>query len=186
MKAVKRMLEPLRQRVMLMVAKAIVKLVEDGGELQRLQVALLAGEVRNAATRIQNYGHSAYPFAGSLALVVFPGGNRDHPLVAALDDPRYRPRDLREGEVTLYDDLGQRVWLTRDGIVIEAANLPVTIKNAPKVRCETPMFECTGEIKDRSDTDGMTMSGMRSVYNDHHHPGDSGGITGTPNEEMVP
>lgn len=186
MKAFQRLLEPLRDRVMLMVAKAIIRLVDDGGDFQKLQIRLLSGEVRSDVLRVQNYGHAGRPFPGGLGVAVAVGGNRDHLITVALEDRRYRPKDLREGEVTIYDDQGQRVWLTRDGIVIDGAGKPVTIRNAPKVRADVPLFECTGEIKDLCDAVGMTMSGMRSVFNTHHHPGDSGGTTGTPNEEMSP
>ncbi len=44
----------------------------------------------------------------------------------------------------------------------------------------------TGNIStpgDVSDGDG-SMAGIRSTYNEHDHPGDSGGTTGTPNQEM--
>lgn len=184
MKAFERMMEPLRQRVMLMVAKAIVKMVDDGGGLQRVQIKLLNGELRSDVARVQNYGHSARPSGDTLAVALSIGGNRDHMLVVALDDLAHRPRDLREGEATLYDDLGQRVWLTRDGIVIDGAGKPITIQNAPLLRADVPRFECTGDIVDNCDTVNVSMSGMRSVFNHHDHDEHDGPKTSTPNEEM--
>ena len=60
----------------------------------------------------------------------------------------------------------------------------VIVKAADRVRMETPRLEVTGEIKDRCDGDGKTMEEMRETYNQHTHPGDSGGTTGTPNQGM--
>jgi len=49
---------------------------------------------------------------------------------------------------------------------------------------ETDQLEVTGEIKDHCDTDGRTMDEMRTIYDSHTHPGDSGGTTGVPNQGM--
>jgi phage baseplate assembly protein V len=186
MKAVKRLMEPLQRRVMLMVTKAVASLIDDAGGLQRLQVTLLANETRGNVPRFQEYGFSAHPLPGATAIVVSISGLRDQPIIIALDDPRHRPRDLKQGEVILYDDLGQSIHLTRDGIVVKGAGKPITLTDTPKVRAETPLFECTGEIKDRCDSDGVSMSGMRSVYDGHNHGGDSGGLTTDPNQKMNP
>lgn len=186
MKAVKRLMEPLQRRVMLMVTKAIAKLIDDAGGLQRLQVTLLASETRDNVPRFQEYGFSGHPLPGASAIVVSISGHRDQPIIIALDDPRHRPRGLMQGEVIVYDDLGQSVHLTRDGIIVNGAGKPITLKDTPKVRAETPLFECTGEIKDLCDEGGVTMSGMRSVYDDHDHDGDSGGQTSSANQKMNP
>jgi phage baseplate assembly protein V len=186
MSAFKSMLKPLRERVMLMIAKAVVTMTDDGGGVQRVQMRLLSGETRSAASRFQNYGLSSRPAGQALAVALFVGGGRDHPLVVALEDTAARPRGLRPGEVIVYDDQGQSVHLTRDGIVIDGGGRAVTIRNAPKLRADVPLFECTGEIKDRCDAGGVTMAGMRSVYDGHTHPGDSGGQTGGVNQKMNP
>lgn len=41
-----------------------------------------------------------------------------------------------------------------------------------------------GPIKDSAASGGMSMDEMRTVYNAHTHPGDSGGTTGAPNQSM--
>lgn len=181
------MMEALRRvanRVRLMVARAVVQLVLDSGKLQVVQVQLRAGEVRDAE-RFQTYGHTSVPFPGAEAIAVAVGGSTDHMVVIALDDRRHRPAGLQPGESTLYDDQGQMVYITRDGIVVDGAGKQVTFKNTPKVRMETNMLECTGEIKDKCDTpEGKTMSGMRTVYNGHTHNDPQGGVTNSPNQAM--
>lgn len=109
-------------------------------------------------------------------MVVAVGGSRDHLVALAVDDRRYRSLDLEPGEVALYNNTGTRVVLRQGGVI--------EITAATKVRMVTPLLEVTGEIKDRCDTNGKTMSGMRSTYDSHTHPGDSGGTTGLPNQPM--
>lgn len=48
------------------------------------------------------------------------GGLRSHGIVIAVEDRRYRMTGLQSGEVALYDDLGQQVYLTREGILIKS------------------------------------------------------------------
>lgn len=98
-------------------------------------------------------------------------------------DRRYRLQGLKTGEVALYDDIGQCVHLTRGGILIKGAGLPMVITDTPKLRVEAPI-ECTGDITDNAESGGSSMAAMRAVYNNHDHPGDSGGTTSKPNQGM--
>jgi len=113
---------------------------------------------------------------------VFPSGDRTRGFALVVGDRQYN-LVLADGEVALHDDLGQKVHLTRSGIVIDGSGMPITFTNTPKVRMETDL-EVTGNIKDQCDSTGKTMAGMRATYNGHTHPGDSGGTTGHPNQGM--
>jgi phage gp45-like len=53
-------------------------------------------------------------------LMIFTGGNRSHGVLVVAGDRRYRLRGLKEGELALFDDQGQQVHFTRDGIVTSA------------------------------------------------------------------
>jgi phage gp45-like len=53
-------------------------------------------------------------------LIVFTGGQRSHGVLIVTGDRRYRLLGLKEGEVALFDDQGQQVHFTRDGIVTSA------------------------------------------------------------------
>lgn len=66
-------------------------------------------------------------------------------------------------------------------------NVPTaTVQAATKVRLETPLLEVTGDIKDKCDSSGKTMSGMRTTYNSHNHNENNtvGGPTNLPNQAM--
>src|SRR5260364_143986 len=115
-------LERLFRRVMLMIGRGRLTTGRDDGPVQLHQARLGALEVRDHTPRV-----------GSDAVVVFIGGERSNGVIIATGHQASRLNHLKAGEAALYDDLGQRVILTRHGIVIEGAGLPVTLRNTPEV-----------------------------------------------------
>jgi phage baseplate assembly protein V len=191
--ALARAMAPLAHRVRMMLARAVVSLVRDGTGLQSLQVELLEGEVREDCERVQNYGFTSHPHPGAEAVAACVGGNRDHVLVLAVDDRRFRLKPLAQGEVALYTDEGDKVVLKRGGVIELTA--------ASKVRIVTPLVEVTGNVtvagslsvqgsidggaditaqaNVRDQGGAKTMAGMRAVYNSHTH-----GSSPVPNQGM--
>jgi phage gp45-like len=108
---------PLQRRVRLMVARGVVELVSESKKIQQLQISTHADIVRDDVERFQQYGMSSHPEPGAEAIVLSVGGTADHPVVIAVDDRRYRPKTLEEGEVALYTKDGIRVICKADGIV---------------------------------------------------------------------
>lgn len=172
-------LAPLKRRVRLMVARGVVKWVDDAAGLQRVQLALLAGELVDGAEHVQHYGLTSRPFADATAAVVFVGGSRSYPLVIAVDDRRYRLKPLAEGEVALYTDEGDKIHLKRNG------NIEVTAST--KFKVIAPTVELSGNlVVAGSVADGAgTMQEMRDTYNTHTHTDPQGGVTGGPSAQMT-
>lgn len=112
---VRSLLRPLANRVANAVARAVVHLVDDDKKLQLLQVGALADETIDGAEHHQPYGLSSVPLDGAEAVVVFPNGDRSHPLVVAVSDRRYRPTGSEPGEVTVYNNTGAKITMTKDG-----------------------------------------------------------------------
>jgi len=124
-----RFLEPIRVRIRMIVSRAIVSLIDDSKNMQIVQLNLMKDETKDGVERVQNYGFTSHPKPDAQAVVLFVSGNRDHGLVVALDDSRYRLKDLPEGGVAVYDFDGNYIKLTEaNGIEIEAPNQKVTIK----------------------------------------------------------
>lgn len=171
-------IQPIKARLSNMVARGTLGTVGDGSKLQTGQVNLLADEVKDGVERFQQYGFTSVPHAGAEAVVLFPGGTRDHGLILAVDDRRYRLTGLQGGEVALYTDEGDKIVLKRGGIIEMTA--------ATKVRMVTPRLECTGDIIDNCDTQPRTMASMRQIYDTHTHDGvqTGPGNTGDPNQKM--
>lgn len=160
-----------------MVARAVIRMVNDEVGLQSVQVSTTADNEPDDVERFQNYGFSSMPFAGAEGLALAVGGSQANVIVINVDDRRYRIKGLKSGEVAIYDDQDQSVHLTRDGIVVNGGGRQVTIKDTPKVRMECSL-EVTGDIKDHCDSDGRTMDHMRTWSAGHTHNG--GIITSTP------
>jgi phage baseplate assembly protein V len=176
----KRFIAPLHRRVMLAIGRGTLGPVNDADGLQRSQVTLLAGEVRDNVERIQPYGFSAVPLAGADVLVVCVGGNRDHPVIIGADDRRYRPTGMQPGDVCIYShQSGHKITLKADR-TIEIEGDEITIKGDTKITLEAPLVEVTGaldvngDIRDRAASGGMSMNGMRADYNTHVHGGSAG------------
>lgn len=179
-------------RLMLMLARSVVQAANADGALQTLKLSLLADETKDGVEHFETYGLTSNPPPGLEALAAFVGGDRSHGVVIAIADRKYRMKGLQSGEVALYTDEGDYIHFMRGNKIAVVAENEITA-TAPvvkliastKVRAETPLLECTGEIKDLCDGEGRTMSGMRAVFNPHVHPeNDNGGPTSAPTTEM--
>lgn len=110
---ISRMLAPIKRRVMLVIGRGVLQALKDGGNMQTMQISLLDGELLDGVERVQNYGMTSVPHPGAEAAAVFLQGDRNHGLILAVDDRRYRLTGLEDGEVAMYDDQGQKVHLGR-------------------------------------------------------------------------
>tara|TARA_R110002050_G_scaffold269917_1_gene412411 strand:- start:34872 stop:35420 length:549 start_codon:yes stop_codon:yes gene_type:complete len=181
MRNILKLMSPLRRGLQQMVRVANVIKVNDASPIQMIQVETLSGEIIEVP-RIQDYGITSVPLPGSKGVVVAVGGNTNGYVCIKADDKSYRLVGLKAGEVALYDNQGQMVYLQENGQMRIVANTQVTA-TVPLFRIEGNL-DVTGEITDRVDIDGLSMASMRTTYNGHTHPGDSGGTTGTPNQGM--
>jgi len=203
---VNKLMAPLARRVKLMIGRCVIDLVDDSDLEQVIQAKLLDGEIRTLE-RYQQYGFTSVPHRRAEGICAFISGNRDHGIVIATGDRRYRLKDLADGEVALYDDQGQKIHLKRDkeieisGCDTLTANVgqqvnvtcpQVNVVATEKVFMDTPLLDVSGAIKaggnitDQAAGSGSSMAAMRAIYNQHTHPenGDGGGTTDTPNQDM--
>lgn len=128
-----KMLGPTARRIANMLVRGTVVLANAASKMQQLQVTLLADEPAESLEHFEPYGYTSKPHKGAEVLAMFFDGDRSHGVVIVAADRRYRLKGLADGEVALHDDLGQKVHLTRAGIVIDGGGLPVAIINAPTV-----------------------------------------------------
>ncbi|PKR50759.1 phage baseplate assembly protein [Thalassospira marina] len=199
------LLERLTRRVENMLFRAVVRymrLSEQGGA-RVAQVAGRAGETPDDVTVMLPYGfdHIPLPVDGSgkgaelIALTV------ERNLVVAFPamDRRHRAQSgaSENGEISLYDDQGQRITLKRGRVILAETDV-LHIVAANKVTVDAPLAEFSGnvtiggnltvadDITDRTGAgNARSMAGMRETYNGHDHAeNDNGGPTGTPNQEM--
>lgn len=109
------------------LGRGVVSAADGSKKMRALQVRLLADEVRDDLEHIEPYGFTSEPKDDEQpeSFTLFFGGDRSHGIVFCVADRRFRLKNMKPGEVALYDDLGQKVYLTREGIVVET---PGTLK----------------------------------------------------------
>ena len=159
-------LREVRDRVMMMFGRGVLRAVTDGGPRQQVQVELLKDELRDGLEHMQNYGFTSHPLGGDVA-VAFTGGNREQGIVLVVDDRRYRI-PLLAGEVAIYDDLGNKIELLREMVKITAVQHLEAV--APTIKL-IGNLEVVGNI---TTTGTITNNGKRVDSTHTHTSGGSG------------
>jgi phage baseplate assembly protein V len=180
-----------QRKIVLMVARGVIELVDDGEGVQKLQLTVNAGALWDGVQRFQEFGFTSTPLPGAEVTVVSIAGLRSHGIVVAVEDRRYRLAGVPGGGVALYDASGATIVLSNDGKITLTAP-EVTIAAATKVHMDTPLLEVTGDIKaagnivDTSGSNARSMAGMRTIYDEHTHANvqNGPGITAGPDPVM--
>lgn len=193
-------MESLRNLMRDGVARAVLNVVDDEGNMQRVQISLLEDEVIDGVERFQNYGFTSVPDGGSEATVVFVGADRSHPVVVVADDRRVRKKGLKPGEVAVYHKNGDFIHLKNENeIEVKTKTFNVncttaTLSASSEIMLDTPLATLTGRQQTTGEKSGggastfvggLENAGGEIISNgislEHHtHPGDSGGTTGEP------
>lgn len=123
------------------------------GVVKRFSAAGRDGETIEDRECLQHYGFTSRPLPGAEAIIIREG---NHYLMIASDDRRYRLA-VEAGEAALYDDQGQKVHLTRDGIMVSS---PLRIDaQAPEIRAEaTERIEASAPEIEATATTRITAS----------------------------
>ena len=109
------MLRPLQMRVANMIVRSVVQRVNDSTKFQEMQLGIFVDDDNDECERVQQYGFTGVPLEGAEAVVLFPNGDRRHPLVICVDDRRFRPTDLEPGEVCTFNNAGASMLHKSDG-----------------------------------------------------------------------
>lgn len=186
-------------RIRMMLARAVITLVNDGAKVQRASISLLNDEARDGVERYQNYGFTSNPHPGMEAAVLFLGGERANPVIVAVGDRQYRLKGLKTGEVALYTDEGDYILLGR-GNKITAKTTTFTVdaetinlNASQKTNITTPVTNISALANVGGNINGMgeitddtgSMNRIRQIYNSHtHKENDAGGQTEKTEQRM--
>ena len=99
-----RLIQPFQRRIMLMIGRAVLKVVDADRKTQLIQVEALSGEVIDQFEHMEPYGYTSHPHPEAEAILVAVGGMRQHSVAVVVGDKRYRVQGLAEGEVCIYTD----------------------------------------------------------------------------------
>ncbi len=148
-------------------------LLDSSAGVQTAQVQIGPLETHDGVPDVAHYGFTSAPQPSARYVIGFVAGDRANPVAIGSNDAASRKTGLQRGEVAIYSDLGQTVYLTRTGIVIDGAGLPMTIQN-------TPTLTVTGDIR----ADGAIIAGYGSAdqvgLQTHTHPSAPSGAPSAP------
>lgn len=177
-----RLLKNLQSRVLLMIGRGVLKAVSDNSNAQLCQVSLLDGELKSNVERVQNYGVTSVPPEGALATVLFVGGDRSNGLIIAAEDRKIRVKGLKAGEIAIYTDEGDEIYLKRGNeIAFKTKTMTVSAQSAVDITAPaitlngavsiSETLDVTQDITGQAEVADKTgnMTAIRTIYNAHTH-----------------
>jgi hypothetical protein len=116
-------------------SRTLIDTVDDGQLMQEMKGTMMYGEGRQKVEAPQNYGFTSVVRKATKGAdgqiedcaegyMSYAGGNRTHSFCAVMDDRRYRPLKMKEGENAQYDDLGQMTLIRRTGTYVLSLDGP--------------------------------------------------------------
>jgi len=167
-----RFLLPIRRKIASLVLKAVLLEYRHDGKMPLLKIQLEKDEVRDNVEMLQPYGMASWPAKGAEVLPVFLGGIRDHGVAVIVDVSGTRLKLTAEGDVAIYRDTGEKVYLSSGKILVETTG-EVHVKSPTIKLGDATLFNTL-----------MTKIAM-DAYNEHTHsvsvdPTTHVGMTGIP------
>lgn len=154
------------------------------GKTQSLQIETTKGETLDNVKFIEPYGFTVIPPNGSETVIVNVGANGGNPVALVVGGRLFRLQDLKQGEVALYTDEGDKIHLKRGHeIAVKATKFVIDadeIQMNGKVSISKTL-DVEENIKSKAEIADKTgnMTAIRTVYNAHAHK-DSANAPTTP------
>lgn len=139
MSSIQRLLQPLRVKIATLIGRATIDEVNDQTTIQTVKIEALESEVLEGVPRVQEFGFTSRPPAGTDAIVVAVGGSRESLVVIATDHKQFRFKLGQDGESALYTSDGTVIHLKMGG--------EIEIQTATKITIDAPDVEITGKLK---------------------------------------
>ena len=167
------------QKMRLLVARGVLNLAKHAG-LQVLQINLLEDETRDEVERVQNYGFSGMPPAGSTLVAVAVGGSRDHLMVVACEHPDHSPV-LETGEAAMYSLFGQLIKMDKDGnVTLTCKDLVFDVNGALSIKTKEGSNVVGEFTADKVTAEHIEENGIRVGTHKHTGVMSGGSDTGEP------
>lgn len=146
------------RRILLVIGRGRITLIDDSTPAQALQVRLGADEVKDAIPRAGEYGFVSHPPEGTDAIVIFVAGERTNGVVIATNNQTFRMRNLATGEVAIHDDKGRFVLLSAAGIHVQGNADPILAETAGPVT-----VNAGGDINATSSSGAVNATAATSI-----------------------
>ena len=113
----KRLLEPILNRIILMIVKSTIIKVKEGNNQLLCNVNLGHGEKVQDVEMLQQFGFVSIPENDAQAIVLCIGGDREHPIVISTDDENKRIQ-VGQGNSGMYNSSGTKITLIGNDVTI--------------------------------------------------------------------
>ena len=149
------MIEVLKNKIYLMIGRAILKAATNTTKTATIQVTGLKGETISGIEYFSPYGFEGMPSAGQAA-IVFINGNRDQGIALALHDRETRPKTLEPDETELWSKFNNYVKCNKSGEV--------------EINGKTDYAVAYTDLKAAFDKLVSDFNALVTAYNSHTHP----------------
>lgn len=113
---IQRILQPIKNKIFLMIGRAILSAIDSSGQTNLIQVKGLNSEVITDMEYPTAYGFEAKPTQGQVVFVNV-NGNRDQSIALLIHDRENKPTDLEDDETQLYSKFNNYVKCNKDAEV---------------------------------------------------------------------
>ncbi|WP_175804948.1 phage baseplate assembly protein V [Burkholderia ambifaria] len=127
------------------LVRGVVSLVNSASKMQTLQTRLMAGGVKDGVEHFEPYGFTSHPMDGAEAIVGFLGGDSSHGVALVVADRRFRPLNLKPGEVAIFTNEGDSLIL-RNGRIAELTTGTFRVNASEKIEFNSPVVEASEQV----------------------------------------
>ena len=165
-------------------ARALISEVNDNPLMQEMAGSFMKGEARKGIEAPQNYGFSSVVRdatkgkdgqieASAEGFMSFIGGNRSFPVCAIMDDRRYRLKELKKGDVAMFDYLQHQLHFNDKGMFLTGrTDKKVKIQLAPPPQDQSGggsgksagTLDASGSSSGSSSSSGSQDKGQKQRY----------------------
>lgn len=131
---------------------------DESGNVQKMQLQFNDLETRDQIPSAQFYGFASSPLVGAKAIVFSPAGDTGGGVVLNTHDPRYRPTGMASGEVMLYDNQGQKIYVAGDGSIRITAGHKVTVACDTEVDITAPTVNVNASSQVNINSTAVTIN----------------------------
>jgi phage baseplate assembly protein V len=120
-------IDRLYRRILMMISPVRITATDDTGSVHTAQVRVTTtNEPIDAVPVAQLFGLAGHAPAGSDGVAIFMRGNRSSAMIVATNNQQLRPRNLKSGEVCLYNAEDSTIVLA-EGHTIKITGQTITV-----------------------------------------------------------